>query len=746
MANELQQVLNNIKKDKDTNLLPTNLKDGVTCLGIEGTLENKVKLFNTVEEMNQSAGNNENDIALIYSNKLSNIAFGDENITEITFPEQVQLPQQVTESDRYSYQLMGGLFGRTSFSLTSESAVFIVSTSGWRTTTVRYTSTDGINYTRTTEVTNPLTISSMSITDREENWTDLFGYFMQINKNIFGGLYQYTNSTWVILETQLNLSSSNQLLPGVLAYGKNGLITGDETIFNNIKNKDFINNWLNGATNTTNRSAYQIGKSVNYQTFVKQSYFVNDELNTPLSSDDCISYMSSTSSLEYTIPEYDFSSKTSNKAIRCYDRYNDTNYYIHLLYNMDSGTSTITNVCFYVIDLDTHTLYKKAEYNQSWRPVNNSEGVSNYMSGDIASIGYDFDSNTLYMVCDKHMNTSGSLEFTPINVASLTSTGDFDISYNNVVIGSSSINTYATTLYDSFRWDNINKSWSFVYKSWQQSSSINYYIGKININSEYEELISNGTNELNITSKPYANLGPFIEVSNSTTSGDIEHYVYNAKTKTKLDINGGSIDNGNKMYSCYNNYIIASLYDTDGNAHIYKINQNTNEYEILPIEISEIYSIIYCIVDNKQSIFVCDSNHTTGKIYTEDGTFLGCYAAYSDLFSQFTLPFVLNSTDTGIQEVFTQHIYFNNENITYKTSNQVWEKFVEITEFPVKGNIGIVCINDENTKNTKVGMFNCILLTDNIIKSNYTGTISPTEYNTALKTSKQILGVKEEVQ
>ena len=116
------------------------------------------------------------------------------------------------------------------------------------------------------------------------------------------------------------------------------------------------------------------------------------------------------------------------------------------------------------------------------------------------------------------------------------------------------------------------------------------------------------------------------------------------------------------------------------------------------------------------------------------------------LFSQFTLPFVLNSTDTGIQEVFTQHIYFNNENITYNTLNQVWEKFVEITEFPVKGNIGIVCINDENTKNTKVGMFNCILLTDNIIKSNYTGTISPTEYNTALETSKQILGVKKEVQ
>ena len=37
--NELQQVLNNIKQDKNTNLLPGNLRDNVTCLGVEGTAE-----------------------------------------------------------------------------------------------------------------------------------------------------------------------------------------------------------------------------------------------------------------------------------------------------------------------------------------------------------------------------------------------------------------------------------------------------------------------------------------------------------------------------------------------------------------------------------------------------------------------------------------------------------------------------------------------------------------------------------
>ena len=41
MANELQTKLNAILNDKNTNLLPENLKTGITCLGIEGALEER---------------------------------------------------------------------------------------------------------------------------------------------------------------------------------------------------------------------------------------------------------------------------------------------------------------------------------------------------------------------------------------------------------------------------------------------------------------------------------------------------------------------------------------------------------------------------------------------------------------------------------------------------------------------------------------------------------------------------------
>lgn len=42
MENELQQTLDNILNDKNTNLLSENLKAGVTCLGIEGAMDSGI--------------------------------------------------------------------------------------------------------------------------------------------------------------------------------------------------------------------------------------------------------------------------------------------------------------------------------------------------------------------------------------------------------------------------------------------------------------------------------------------------------------------------------------------------------------------------------------------------------------------------------------------------------------------------------------------------------------------------------
>ena len=49
MANELQNTLNEILEDKNTNLKPENLKAGVTCLGVEGTADVPTPIYATTD-------------------------------------------------------------------------------------------------------------------------------------------------------------------------------------------------------------------------------------------------------------------------------------------------------------------------------------------------------------------------------------------------------------------------------------------------------------------------------------------------------------------------------------------------------------------------------------------------------------------------------------------------------------------------------------------------------------------------
>ena len=200
MANELQQVLNNIKKDKDTNLLPTNLKDGVTCLGIKGTLENKVKLFETVEEMQADSTAKEGDLAVVYRNEVQNMT-ADTETQYITFPETVTLPEAFTDSvygmlravdtgSRFDAQVQ---LNRASFSFDSGSTIFTR-------VSVEYTSTDGITYTRTKfsgvlggELTNPVDLGTVVRYEPMEPWNNALGYFMQVNGRAFDGLYTCDN-------------------------------------------------------------------------------------------------------------------------------------------------------------------------------------------------------------------------------------------------------------------------------------------------------------------------------------------------------------------------------------------------------------------------------------------------------------------------------------------------------------------------------------------------------------------------
>ena len=175
-------------------LTPEKLVKGNTILGIEGTASVGTKLFETEEEMQADKSAKEGDLAVVYRSEINNMT-ADTQTQFITFPETVTLPEALTTD--YYCRLMAvdsssGYFdgdiqlSQSSFRFNGFGDSGMIQ--------VRYTSSDGINYTRTTEVTNPVDLGTViQFIPMMGEWNDALGYFMQIGKNTFDGLFKYTS-------------------------------------------------------------------------------------------------------------------------------------------------------------------------------------------------------------------------------------------------------------------------------------------------------------------------------------------------------------------------------------------------------------------------------------------------------------------------------------------------------------------------------------------------------------------------
>ena len=202
MENELQTNLDEILLDKETNLLPENLKEGVTVLGVEGSLkvtgsDGNIKLFETVEDMNSDPNPKENDLAVVYREEIQ--PFKEDTETQfITFPEQVILDEPFTDN-------VNGMIRSVDPSVMFDGQVRLSQSmfdfNGYSETgmiRVRYQSEDGITYTRqefrgdSGALTNPVDLGTIVGVHSSEEWDDNMGYFMQSGGNIFDGLYKYT--------------------------------------------------------------------------------------------------------------------------------------------------------------------------------------------------------------------------------------------------------------------------------------------------------------------------------------------------------------------------------------------------------------------------------------------------------------------------------------------------------------------------------------------------------------------------
>lgn len=77
MATLLEKA-NLILQERKNKIIPENLKDGVTAFSIEGLLKGgefteDFRMFSSVQQMQDSTGNEEGDSAIVFKNDLTNL-------------------------------------------------------------------------------------------------------------------------------------------------------------------------------------------------------------------------------------------------------------------------------------------------------------------------------------------------------------------------------------------------------------------------------------------------------------------------------------------------------------------------------------------------------------------------------------------------------------------------------------------------------------------------------------------------
>ena len=195
MANELQTKLDAILNDKNTNLLPENLKAGVTCLGVEGNLREggadiPVKLFETVEEMQTDMNPGEGDLALVYRNEISN-ATVDSKFQTATFPDTVVLDNAITDYVEVRYRAVDSSKMFECWSSLDSSRFTMDCWSDTGSIRIEYESSDGITYTRTDTTGNPVDFGTEIYYEYSEMWNDAVGKFIQVGGSTFEGIFKY---------------------------------------------------------------------------------------------------------------------------------------------------------------------------------------------------------------------------------------------------------------------------------------------------------------------------------------------------------------------------------------------------------------------------------------------------------------------------------------------------------------------------------------------------------------------------
>lgn len=198
----------NKERIEQNNELLNQIKTTIDNLPSAGSTSG-VKLFETEEAMQADTTAKEGDLAVVYRSEVKSVSNGD-TITSMTFPKTVVFTEAITSN--YGGGLRNNSEPVIDLQMSLNASRFTLHDMYGTIPTIRYSSTDGITYTRTDSNEDTYEIGETTV----ENLDEHIYKFIQVDGMRFEGLFQYTNKNTGYLygykPSQITVDTSNNKL------------------------------------------------------------------------------------------------------------------------------------------------------------------------------------------------------------------------------------------------------------------------------------------------------------------------------------------------------------------------------------------------------------------------------------------------------------------------------------------------------------------------------------------------------
>ena len=189
-----------------------------------------VFMTDTTQAMNELTTMEDKDICIVYKNTLES-ATATSQFQTAYFPKKVVLSSAIQDMIYCQYTTVeSSLYGNGQLQVSATDMRFMFSVMGEPGSEffvdIEYTSTDGINYTRTDTNSSFVDFTTQIELENQEEWNDIFGAFLKLGEISFVGIYEYINGAWSYAPLNIPLDTQD-LYPDIKAYADDGIVTGN---------------------------------------------------------------------------------------------------------------------------------------------------------------------------------------------------------------------------------------------------------------------------------------------------------------------------------------------------------------------------------------------------------------------------------------------------------------------------------------------------------------------------------------